>query len=150
MELGSFYIVTKNYHSFKETIEFYKNILEEEPYLYNEARWVEFKKFKLSVYCEEYDQKLIHEAENIDKHFNKAYLDNFGKEGSLKNNAIIINLYCENLNHEYKRLKKLGIKVSEFMRVHTTNLYWYFNAYDPNGNVIEITGNYNEEDQTKP
>ncbi len=45
-------------------------------------------------------------------------------------------------------LKKLKIgAVSELLFVNIHMPYWYFTIKDPDGNEIEITGNYNGSDK---
>lgn len=147
MKLASTYITTKNNTMFKETIKFYQDILEEIPYIFSENRWVEFQKSKISVYNEQFDRDLISNSGDLDKHFNKAFLDNFNANKDLKNNVVVFNLYCDDLNKEYKRLTNLGFNISEIMYVNIHEPYWYFNTEDPNGNLLEITGNYQEEEK---
>ena len=139
MQLASVYITTEK---FNETVEFYKKVLEQEPYIFSENRWVEFNKYKISIYNKNYDKELIANSNNIEKHFNKACLEDFNKEKILKNNSVVFNFYCNNLKEELIRLTNLGIQTSELMYVYIREPYWYFNIEDPNGNVIEIAGEY--------
>ena len=47
------------------------------------------------------------------------------------------------MKSEYKRLKDLNIgEVSDIMYVNVHMPYYYFNIIDPDGNILEITGNY--------
>ncbi|MDR3019352.1 MAG: helix-turn-helix domain-containing protein [Treponema sp.] len=51
----------------------------------------------------------------------------------------VLNLWIENLNLEYERVKSLNIgKYTEIKRIHAN--YHFFNLYDPDNNTIEITG----------
>jgi lactoylglutathione lyase len=77
--------------------------------------------------------------------YNMTYIDNFNTDrGKKQNNIIILNFYTEDLRTEYERIKKLNIcEISEIMYVNITEPYYYFNIYDPEGNTIEISGNYN-------
>lgn len=55
-----------------------------------------------------------------------------------------LNFWVHDLLTEYKRIKSLNIgKFTEIRQVHAN--YHYFNLYDPDNNVIEITGNYRNE-----
>jgi lactoylglutathione lyase len=142
MELCSVYITTEK---FNETVEFYEKILQEKPYIFTENRWVEFNTSqKISIYNLEYDKELIKNDNNIEEHFNKAYLSDFNKERTLNNNSVIFNFYSKDLKKEYERLKNIQVKISEIMYVNIREPYWYFNVYDPNGNILEITGEYSE------
>ena len=52
-----------------------------------------------------------------------------------------LNFWVNDLRSEYERIKTLNIgKFTEINQVHAN--YHYFNLYDPDNNVIEITGNY--------
>ena len=122
--------------------EFYKKLLSEETQTENGDRWVQFSN-KPALYNRRYDEKII-TKEPCEK-FNKAYIDEFLKDtGEKKNNIVVFNFYTDDLKAEHDRLKALGIgEVSELMYVNVFAPYWYFNITDPDGNVIEITGNYN-------
>lgn len=61
----------------------------------------------------------------------------------LKNNIVIFNFEVDDLKAEYQRIKGLSIgEVSEILYVNVHMPYYYFNIIDPDGNVLEITGNY--------
>ena len=75
----------------------------------------------LSSKLKVYDEKII--GREPSERFNQAYIDD--------------------LKYEYQRLKNLNIGyVSELMYVNVHMPYWYFNIIDPDGNVLEITGQY--------
>ena len=49
------------------------------------------------------------------------------------------------MKKEYERLKMANIgEVSELMYVNVHMPYWYFNIIDPDGNTLEITGEYEQ------
>ena len=55
----------------------------------------------------------------------------------------VMNFWVEDLQREYERLKKLHIgEMTEIEKVHDG--YYFFNIFDPDKNVIEITGGYQE------
>jgi len=55
----------------------------------------------------------------------------------------VLNFWINDLKAEYERVKSLNIgAVTEIIQAHTN--YYFFNLYDPDNNVIEITGNYNK------
>lgn len=122
--------------------EFYKKLLSEEPLCVNEDRWVQFSN-KIALYNKKYDEKII--SKEHSSRFNKEYIDEFYKDtDEKKNNVVVFNFYTDDLKAEYERLIKLGIgEVSPLMYVNVFMPYWYFNITDPDGNTIEITGNYN-------
>ena len=130
IRLGTTYICVKN---MEKSINFYKLLLQQDPIYMNEERWVTFKCGQtVSLYNKEYDQKII---ENH-KYFNQAYIDDFFIEDDEKKN---------NLKAEYERLLSLNIgEVSKLMYVNVHMPYWYFNIKDPDGNILEITGDFEE------
>lgn len=55
----------------------------------------------------------------------------------------VLNFWVEDLRKEYYRLKELQIgEMTEIRKVYEG--YYYFNIYDPDNNVCEITGGYTE------
>ena len=136
MELISTYIEAGD---FNKSIEFYKKILQIEPFVFCENRWVEFEcGNKISLYNKKFDEERINNFSN----YNQAYIDDFNKEkGERKNNIVTFNFYTDDLNGEYERIKSLNIPVSEIMYVNIVEPYYYFNVIDPDGNVLEIFGN---------
>ena len=140
IRLGSTYICVKN---MEKSINFYKLLLQQDPIYMNEERWVTFKCGQtVSLYNKEYDQKII---ENH-KYFNQAYIDDFFiEDDEKKNNIMILNFEVDNLKAEYERLLSLNIgEVSKLMYVNVHMPYWYFNIKDPDGNILEITGDFEE------
>ena len=138
MTLGTMYIMVKD---LERSIEFYRSLLQEDPLYANDDRWVQFSN-KIALYNRAYDEKII--GRKPDERFNQAYLDDFCKNNdTLKNNLVIFNFEVEDLRSEYQRLKALNIgEISELMYVNVHMPYWYFNIIDPDGNVLEITGQY--------
>lgn len=144
MELCCTYIETDK---FDEVVNFYEKVFQMKGNIYTKDRWIEFDYGnKLAIYNRKYDIEKI-ETNKIDNNFSKSYIENFRKEkGKNNNNIITLNFYTENLNKEYKRIKNLNIgNISEIMYVNITEPYYYFNIFDPEGNTIEICGNYISE-----
>ena len=140
MTLGTMYIYVGN---LDKSIEFYRLLLQEEPLYANDDRWVQFGN-KIALYNKAYDEKII--GREPSEKFNQAYLDDFYKSnGTPKNNLVVFNFVVDDLKSEYQRLKNLNIgDVSELMYVNVHRPYWYFNIIDPDGNVLEITGRYEQ------
>lgn len=138
MELCCIYIETDR---FNEVVDFYEKIFQIKGNVYTENRWIEFDfGNKLSIYNRLYDVETI--KENTNKNYNQSFIEDFkqNKEESV-NNIITLNFYSNNLKTDYERIKSLRIcEVSEIMYVNITEPYYYFNIYDPEGNVIEICG----------
>lgn len=140
MRLGTTYICVED---MEKSLNFYRMLLQKEPLYCNDDRWIAFDcGNQLALYNKKYDEKLIKESNEI--YFNQAYIDDFFKEDKYKkNNIVIFNFEVEDLKSEYQRIKSLGIgKVSEIMYVNVHMPYYYFNVIDPDGNILEITGNY--------
>lgn len=56
----------------------------------------------------------------------------------------VMNFWVEDLQKEYSRLKALNIgEMTEIIKVHEG--YYFFNIFDEDKNVIEITGGYQEQ-----
>lgn len=141
MELCCTYIETDK---FEEVVNFYEKIFQVKGNVYTKNRWSEFDYGnKLAIYNRQYDIEKIDENK-IENNFSKSYIDNFRKTNSKNiNNIITLNFYTEDLNKEYERIKNLNIcEISEIMYVNITEPYYYFNIFDPEGNTIEICGNY--------
>lgn len=144
MELCCVYIETDK---FDEVVNFYEKIFQKKGNIYTKNRWVEFDYGnKLAIYNRQYDIEKINENK-IESNFSKSYIENFKKlSGKNVNNIITLNFYTDNLNKEYERIKNLRIgDISEIMYVNITEPYYYFNIFDPEGNTIEICGNYTKE-----
>lgn len=138
MKLGTTYICTEDIN---KSCAFYQGLLQQEPIYRNEDRWIVFA-CGISLYNRKYDERLI--EENKLTHFNQAYIDEFYKEDQIKkNNIVIFNFEVDDLRKEYERIKDLSIgEVTEILYVNIFTPYYYFNITDPDGNVLEITGEY--------
>ena len=140
MKLGTTYICVND---MEKSFKFCKLLLQKEPLYCNDERWIVFDcGNQIALYNKKYDDNLLEKSKDI--HFNQAYIDNFRKEDDCKkNNIVIFNFEVENLKSEYERIKALNIgEVSEIMYVNVHMPYYYFNVIDPDGNILEITGNY--------
>ena len=140
MKLGTTYICVSD---MEKSLKFYRLLLKKEPLYCNDDRWTAFDcGNQIALYNKKYDEKLLEESKDI--HFNKAYIDDFYKEdGFRKNNIVIFNFEVEDLKSEYERVKDLNIgEASDIMYVNVHMPYYYFNGIDPDGNILEITGNY--------
>ncbi|MCM1181058.1 MAG: hypothetical protein NC347_12425 [Clostridium sp.] len=138
MEFVSTYIETED---FNKSIDFYKKVLQIEPIIFCENRWVEFQAGnKLALYNKKFDEQKINGNDPLDDHYNKAYIDDFySGKSDRKNNIVTFNFYTENLKKEYERIKGLKIcDLSEIKYVNIAEPYYYFNMCDPDGNILEI------------
>ncbi len=138
MKLISTYIETED---FNKSINFYKKVLQIEPIIFCENRWVEFEVGnKIALYNKKFDEQKIKDNSEIHNNYNKAYINDFNsRKLDRKNNIVTFNFYTENLKNEYERIKELKIcNVSEIMYVNIVEPYYYFNISDPDGNILEI------------
>lgn len=106
MELTSTYIETNN---FEKSVKFYKTILQQEPNIFCENRWIEFEcGNKIAIYNIQYDVEKIKENDNLENNYNKAYIESFENiENERKNNIITLNLYSKDLKTDYERIKNI-------------------------------------------
>lgn len=127
LHLGCVYLIVRD---FEKAISFYEKLLSMEVSTRNCGN--RFAEFFFDNKC----LALMNEA-NLPGHH---YVD-----GDYK---FVLNFWVEDLRREYNRLKELNIgNMTEIAKVHEG--YWYFNIYDVDGNVCEITGEYSEEEKMK-
>ncbi|MCL2202498.1 MAG: helix-turn-helix domain-containing protein [Defluviitaleaceae bacterium] len=71
---------------------------------------------------------------------NEAHLPGHDYSGC-GDHKFALNFWIADLATEYERVKSLNIgRTTEIIHPHSN--YYFFNVYDPDGNVIEITGHY--------
>uniref|UniRef100_UPI0040564F42 helix-turn-helix domain-containing protein n=1 Tax=Acetatifactor sp. TaxID=1872090 RepID=UPI0040564F42 len=122
IHLGSVYLIARD---FEKSIWFYEKLLSMTVSTRNCGN--KFAEFFFDNKC----LALMNE-ENLPGHH---YVD-----GDYK---FVLNFWVEDLRKEYYRLKELQIGLmTEIKKVHEG--YYYFNVYDPDNNVCEITGGYSE------
>ena len=71
MVLGTMYIFVKD---MEKSVNFYKELLQEEPLYSNDDRWVQFNN-KIALYNKAYDAKII--GNEPSSRFNQAYIEDF-------------------------------------------------------------------------
>lgn len=141
MNLGCTYIKVSD---MAKSIDFYSKLLQIQPQYSNKERWVIFHCGNtLALYNPQYDINMLNKNNNIDFYYNKAYITYLKQERTGASKTIVLNITVENLNKEYERAKSLNIgQVSDIMYVNITMPYYFFIVNDPDGNEIEITGDY--------
>lgn len=139
MKLCTVYIMVND---IEKSVDFYRQLLQEEPLYSNDDRWVQFSNH-IALYNYRYDKKIM-ESDSTGN-FSQTYIEDFNKsKENPENDIVVFNFETEDLKKEYQRLKNLNIgEVSDLMYINVHMPYWYFNITDPDGNVIEITGQYN-------
>ena len=142
LHLGCTYLIVKDW---EKSLAFYQALLEMPPKHRNKNRWAEFHFHgkSISLFNPKFDEMLIASGTDISEKFNTAYLD-YKKLPVTFGNNFVLNFWVEDLNAEYERVKALGIgKVSEILLINVTaEPYYCFMLYDPDGNQIEVTGNW--------
>lgn len=122
LHLGSVYLIARD---FEKSISFYEKLLSMPVSTRNCGN--KFAEFFFDNQC----IALMNEANLPGHHY---------EEGDHK---FVLNFWVEDLKKEYCRLKELNIgTMTEIVKVHEG--YYYFNIYDPDKNVCEITGGYTE------
>ena len=142
LHLGCTYLIVKDW---EKSLAFYETLLEMPPKHQNKNRWAEFHFHgkSIALFNPKYDEELIASGEDISKKFNQAYLER--KDIPVKyGNNFVFNFWVENLNAEYERVRALKIgEVSDILLINVAaEPYYCFMLFDPDGNQIEITGNW--------
>jgi hypothetical protein len=113
----------------------------------NEDRWVNFKfknGFNLALYNKQFDLEKLKSLDNPKECYSDDYIKELKKESNTKvGNSLVLNFQVDDLKSEYERIKNIKYaKVSNIMYLNLVVPYYYFNVEDPDGNVLEITGDY--------
>lgn len=139
---GNIYIITSD---FEKSVCFYKKLFEKDVDAQNKTRYAQFhlQGFTLALMNGRFDAE--HPEEVIEK---KEYSEIYDDTNRIMNSAncgkVVINLCTDNLQNEYQRIQKLGLgtDLTEIRYVNANMPYWYFLLKDPDGNTIEIAGEY--------
>ena len=116
------YLVVKN---FKKSLDFYEMLLRIRGLIISPNAFVQF-------FIDGICMSLMNES-NLKGH-------DYSGSGDHK---FVLNFWINDLQQEYERIKGLNTgEVTEIIQANPT--YFFFNLYDPDNNVIEITGNYGE------
>lgn len=142
MYLGSIYLIVRN---FNKSVVFYEKLLEMKVTSKNMERFAQFQ-FEgnnISIMNGYFDKKnpelTIHKGQYIEK------LDNLAAIADAENTKkFVLNFWVKDLEKERERIITLNISelVTEVKYVNNVMPYYYFQVEDPDGNVIEITGEY--------
>lgn len=142
LHLGSVYLVVKD---FSKSIDFYEKLLSMSVSSKNMERFAQFK-FEgrnislMNAYFDRDNPDLtVTKGQYVEK------FDNLPAIAESKNtHKFVFNFWTENLAEERERILDLKISslVTEIKYVNNVHPYYYFQVEDPDGNVIEITGNY--------
>ncbi len=145
MRNASIYLVVKD---FDKSVSFYEKVFDMEVSATRGKRFAMFNSNGLTLcimngyYDSENSEQVITKGKYWEIYDNQSEIAN-----SINTHKVFINLGVEDLKAEYNRIKELGIAVqmTEIRFIHVFSPYWYFTFMDPDGNPIEITGGYTEE-----
>jgi lactoylglutathione lyase len=142
MHLGSIYLIVNN---FEKSISFYEKILEMSVTSRNMDRFAQFifEGHNISImnghFDTEHPEKVVQKGE-----YTNFFDDLHGMALAPNTRKFVLNFWTENLLTEYERIKNLSIteNLSKIKYVFNVAPYFFFQFTDPDGNVIEITGDY--------
>lgn len=145
MRYGSIYLVVKD---FNKSLDFYEKLLDMKVSARNGERFAVFNNDGLNIclFNGYYDAEHPEQMETIGESY-PIYDDSLAIVNRANNRKVFINLGVPDLQEEYDRIVNLGI-ATELTPIRYLNVfspYWYFTFMDPDGNPIEITGEYQEE-----
>ncbi len=142
MHLGSIYLIAKD---FEKSVKFYEALLERPVSKKNMDRFAMFNfegnciAIMNAYFDSDHPDQVVHKGE-----FNE-YFDDLPEIAALPNSRkVVLNFWDEDLRKEYKRVKELAISdnLTQIKYVCNVAPYYYFQLTDPDGNVIEVTGDY--------
>lgn len=146
LKLGSTYLKVKD---MEKSIQFYEKLLEMDVTSQNFNRWAQFDFHGncIALYNPRYDFKMFKEGKALENNYGSKYISFKKKEDIVYGNNFVLNFYIEDLAKEHARLKGLKIgEISDIMYLNVASPYYFFVLKDPDGNMIEITGNYSKEE----
>lgn len=146
MHLGSIYLIVNN---FEESITFYEKILEIPVTSKNMDRFAQFvfEGHNISIMNGHFDtdhpDKVVKKGE-----YTKLFDDLRSKALAPNTHKFVFNFYEDNLQSAYERIKKLEVTKSLSKIKYICNVipYYYFQSTDPDGNIIEVTGDYSPKE----
>ena len=142
MHLGSIYLIVRD---FNKSIGFYEKLLDMKVTSKNMERFAQFQfdGHNISIMNGYFDiqnpELTIKKGEYVER------FDNLVAIAESKNtNKFVLNFWVEDLEKERERIINLKISdlVTNVKYVNNVIPYYYFQVEDPDGNVIEITGEY--------
>lgn len=146
MHLGSVYLVVND---FEKSIKFYEKILQIPVTQRNMDRFAMFctEGNCISIMNGHFDVENSDKVEHKGKY--SAYFDDMQAMALAPNtHKFVLNFWTEDLEKEYRRVKELHItdKITSIKYVCNVSPYYYFQFTDPDGNIIEVTGEYHPKE----
>ncbi|MBN1775284.1 MAG: VOC family protein [Clostridiales bacterium] len=142
LRLSSTYVVVRD---MERSVEFYSLLFDMEPSARVLDRWAQFDVDGgcFGVFNQMFDYKVLIAEKSTDVMFNKAYVDRLSRHNTVFGNNVIHHFRVDELSIEYDRLLSLKIgQLSDILFVNVSFPYHFFTLTDPDGNIIEITGEY--------
>lgn len=146
MHLGSVYLIVKD---FNKSIQFYEKLLAMSVSAQNMQRFAqfEFDGKNISIMNGYFDitnpDLTVHKGEYVEE------FDNLVAIAESKNtHKFVLNFWTDDLENERVRIDKLNIsnKLTKIKFINNVCPYFYFQLTDPDGNIIEITGQYSPKE----
>lgn len=142
MHLGSIYLIVND---FEKAISFYEKLLEMPVTGRNMDRFAQFAfdGKNISIMNGHFDtahpDKVVHKGE-----YTELFDDLRSKALAPNTHKFVFNFWTEDLRKEYQRISSLNIteNLSRVKYVCNVSPYYFFHLTDPDGNIIEVTGNY--------
>ncbi|MDF2547141.1 MAG: hypothetical protein K0R93_2039 [Anaerosolibacter sp.] len=142
LNLGSTYLIVKD---IQKSIAFYEALLGMKVSVLRFDRWAQFN-FNgscIALLNPKHDEALIELGNDLEVHYSSEYREHLKNRQIQYGNNMVLNFYIDDLNKEYERIKELNIgRLTKIMYLNISSPYHHFLLEDPDGNTIEITGNY--------
>lgn len=146
MHLGSIYLIVKDFNT---SIQFYEKLLKMSVSAQNMQRFAQFefdgKNISIMNGC--FDAANPHLTVRKGEYVEE--FDNLAAIAEAKNtHKFVLNFWTEDLEKERERINNLNIsdRLTQIKYIHNVKPYYYFQLTDPDGNIIEITGQYSPKE----
>ncbi|MDR1821817.1 MAG: VOC family protein [Oscillospiraceae bacterium] len=145
MHLGSIYLIVND---FEKAVSFYESLLELPVTRRNMNRFAQFvfEGHNIALMNGHFDtdfpDKVVHKGEYTD-----LFDDLRAMALSPNTHKLVLNFWVEDLRREYERIRAIDIteNLSKIKYVYNVSPYYFFNLTDPDGNIIEVTGEYSPQ-----
>jgi len=139
--LGCVYLIVKD---MKRSIAFYEELLQMKVSVQRFDRFAQFDfGNSIALYNPKYDEEFIERGMDVESHYSSAYLAYQAGRQVRYGNNFVLNFYTGDLAAEHQRIRESRIgEPGGIMYVNISSPYYLFLLDDPDGNTIEITGDY--------
>lgn len=142
LHLTSSYILVND---MDRSAEFYSKLFGVKPTIITPDRWIQFD-FDgnvLAICNQLFDLKAIAGGGDIESMYSKAYISRLSKHRTVFGNNIVHTFQTDDLSKEHLRISKIhGGIISDILYLNIESPYSFFTVTDPDGNVIEVFGEY--------